>query len=322
MIKKLLSIILLILSVESLAQQLSQSSQYMFNNFIINPAVAGSDEKVPVIGLVRRQWLGIKDAPVTQTVASHAYVGQNIGIGLSIYNDVTGPTRRTGINVSGARHIKLDEASDTWLSLGLGMLFFQYSFDPSKLTFDQPDDPAIVAASYNKFTPDFCSGAFLYSKDYYIGFSVQNMLQMKTNLFDITTLNDNNIRRNYFLTAGYDFVINDLYTISPSFLLKATYGVPMQADINAKLHIINRIWVGLSYRTSDAIIPMVGFNSNRIYLGYTYDIALNRLRMYQHGSHEIFVGFKLDNMLSKNGHHTRHYSQGHKRNKYKVPHHR
>ncbi len=320
--KKIVTLFLLILTLESTAQQLSQSSQYMFNNFIINPAVAGSDEKIPVIGVVRRQWVGIKDAPVTQTVSSHAYVGQNIGIGVGIYNDVTGPTRRTGINVSGARHIQINKEQDTWLSLGLGALFFQYSFDPSKLTFDQPDDPAILAASYNKFTPDFCSGAFYYSKDYYVGLSVQNMLQMKTNLFDITVRNDNNIRRNYFLTAGYDFVINELYTFSPSFLVKATNGAPVQADINAKLHIINRVWAGISYRTSDALIPMIGFNSDRIYFGYTYDIGLSKLRKYQHGSHEVFVGFKLDNMLSKNGHHTRHYSQGHKRNPYKVPHHR
>ncbi len=304
------------------AQQLSQSSQYMFNNFILNPAVAGSDEKIPVTGVVRRQWLGIKDAPVTQTLTSHAYVGQNIGFGLGIYNDVTGPTRRTGINVSGARHIKMSERQDTWLSFGLSALFFQYSFDPSKLTFDNPDDPAIVTAAFNKFTPDFASGVFYYSKDYYVGLSVQNMLQMKTNLFDITVKNDNNIRRNYYLTAGYDYVFNEIYTLTPSFLLKAINGAPLQLDLNAKLHIYDRVWAGVSYRTSDAIVPMIGVNSKRIYFGYSYDIGLSKLKKYEHGSHEFFVGFKLDNVLSKNGHHTRHYTQGHKRNPYKVPHHR
>src|SRR5690606_31628788 len=104
--------------------------------------------------------------------------------------------------------------------------------------------------------------------------------------------------RNYFLTAGYDYVINEIYTISPSFLLKAINGAPIQLDINAKLHIIDRVWAGLSYRTSDAIVPMIGVNSNKLYFGYSYDIGLSKLKKYENGSHEFFVGFKLDNILS------------------------
>ncbi len=46
-------------------QQLPVYSQYMMNKFLINPAVAGSEGYTAFNLTSRKQWLGIKDAPLT-----------------------------------------------------------------------------------------------------------------------------------------------------------------------------------------------------------------------------------------------------------------
>ena len=97
-----------VLTVCSLAQQLPQYSQYMLNELAINPAVAGKDEYADVRSNNRYQWTGIVDAPRTYYLTVHGPIkAKNMGLGMSLYTDIVGPTRRTGINISYAYHLKL-----------------------------------------------------------------------------------------------------------------------------------------------------------------------------------------------------------------------
>ena len=45
------------------AQQDPQFTQYMFNLLALNPAYAGSAERVSIKGLTRHQWVGFEGAP-------------------------------------------------------------------------------------------------------------------------------------------------------------------------------------------------------------------------------------------------------------------
>ena len=51
------------------AQQLSFNSQYMLNQYMINPAAAGQHLEAPISLSVRQQWAGIQGAPVTQFIS-------------------------------------------------------------------------------------------------------------------------------------------------------------------------------------------------------------------------------------------------------------
>lgn len=285
------------------AQQQPLYSQYMFNQFIINPAVAGSDERIPIVATVRRQWLGIQNAPVTQSLSAHAYTGQYVGLGLNFFNDVAGPSRRTGLSFSAARHFLVNKASDTWFSFGLSSIFYQFSFDPNKLHFDQPNDPVITSAAISKFVPDAATGVYLYNSQYFVGLSVQHLFQTSVNLFDIADRNYNPVSRVYFLSAGYEFVLNDNLSIQPSFLVRKVFAAPYQLDLNVKATIVNHFTIGASYRSNDAVVALVGANIENVYLGYSYDITLNPLKSYSKGTHEIYLTIKMDNVIQKNGKH-------------------
>jgi type IX secretion system PorP/SprF family membrane protein len=316
-----IALFLLICSLKIQAQQGPLYSQYMFNQFIINPAVAGSDEMIPVVATVRRQWVGIKDAPVTQSVSAHAYTGKFVGIGVNFFNEVAGPSRRTGLSFSAARHFQLSKSSDTWFSFGLSGIFYQFSFDPSKLHFDQPNDPVVTTAGISKFVPDASAGGYLYNDHYFVGLSMQNIFQTPINLFDIADRNYNPVSRVYFLSAGYEFVINDNLSIEPSTLVRKVFAAPYQIDLNVKATIAQHFTAGLSYRSSDAVVAIIGANIPNVFIGYNYDITLNPLKSYSKGTHELYMIIKLENMLSKNAYFNNHKNtKGHRKGQYQGQH--
>jgi len=57
------------------AQQKPQYTQYVMNNFILNPAIAGIENYVDLKAGYRAQWQGLDGAPVTSYISIHAPIG-------------------------------------------------------------------------------------------------------------------------------------------------------------------------------------------------------------------------------------------------------
>ena len=94
------------------AQQISLNSQYLFNEMLVNPGATGNVDYIPVQVSFRKQWANFPGSPTTQMVSSHAKVYDKVGFGGVIFNDVAGPSRRTGMNLNGAYHLQLDSRND------------------------------------------------------------------------------------------------------------------------------------------------------------------------------------------------------------------
>ena len=58
------------------AQQRPYYTQYIMNNYIINPAVAGIENYWDVKASHRMQWVGLQDAPVTTYLTMHGPLKQ------------------------------------------------------------------------------------------------------------------------------------------------------------------------------------------------------------------------------------------------------
>ena len=97
-------ILLLFLSAATVRSQeltIPQLSQYLADNpFVMSPTYAGIGDhvKIRINGLT--QWVGIKDAPDTQSLAADARVGEKSGLGMLLYNDSNGETKQRGARVS------------------------------------------------------------------------------------------------------------------------------------------------------------------------------------------------------------------------------
>lgn len=292
--KIFLPLVLMLFAQATFAQQLSLNSQYMMNRFVLNPAIAGNYNYVPINFNIRKQWDGINGAPVSQSLSAHSYLGSNVGLGGYFFNDVTGPTRRTGMNVSVSYQLKLNSDFSRKLSFGLSGVFFQHFVDKDKLTTNEPDDIAITNGFNNQFCPDANFGVYLsQTNKYYLGFSIQNLLEVKKDLFDMNRLVDNPVERTYYANGGYTFKLNDDFVFEPSFLLQFQETTPIQMDFNGRFGYKNKFWLGGSYRMNDAAVVMVGLDFDDFCIGYSYDITMSDIKNYSSGSHEINLTYRI-----------------------------
>jgi type IX secretion system PorP/SprF family membrane protein len=111
------TLLLMLFSFFGFSQQLPHYSLYMFNDAIINPAICGTKDYNRIDLVSRSQWAGFEGAPKTQLLSYQRSQGKNMGIGGSIFNDETGPSKRTGVQLSYAYNFLI---SDNYtLSLGL-----------------------------------------------------------------------------------------------------------------------------------------------------------------------------------------------------------
>ena len=163
------------------AQQQAQYSQYMNNNYILNPAVAGTEEYVDVKFSYRTQWTGLEGAPKTYYVSAHSSLGKRQSqskrtirdwrrgfhaLGGLLYNDVTGPTSRAGIYGSYTYNLALTRTMRAALGASAGMQ--QFAIDGQKLQFHDPNNHPGSQASQ---VPDATVGVWVYSPNFYVGIS-------------------------------------------------------------------------------------------------------------------------------------------------------
>jgi type IX secretion system PorP/SprF family membrane protein len=170
--------------------------------------------------------------------------------------------------------------------------------DASKLNFATQVDPAVANGNItDKIRPDLNAGLYLYSSDYFIGLSAQQIIPGKVEFADnIVRETEGRQVPHLFATAGYRFLISEDLNLTPSVLVKYISPVKPQVDINAKLQFRDLLWAGGSYRSQDGFAGMVGLNiSNTLNVGYSYDYTTSRLNNFSKGTHEVIVGFLIGN---------------------------
>ena len=325
--KKIICFVVFLQSIQlCFAQQRPQYTQYILNNYILNPALSGIENYTDVKISSRDQWVGLNGAPRTMYLTLHAPIGKkdyktsatsfNVpgenprgsrywenytasaphhGIGFSIINDKTGLYNRFSANVSYAYHIGLSPRTN--MSAGFAGGIMKLSRDGTKSTYDNGDlvDPAqgSVADVY-KIRPDLSAGVWIYSANYFLGLSAQQIIPQKVSFVDDTL--GFKIVPHLFATAGFRFLVNDDINAVPSFMIKYVSPLEPQVDLNMKFQYRDLFWVGGSCRFKYGFAGMLGLNvGNTLNIGYAYDYTTTQLRTASKGTHEIIIGFLLGN---------------------------
>jgi type IX secretion system PorP/SprF family membrane protein len=293
--KKLQYIIaLLLLNVTfGLAQQLPQYTQYMLNEMAINPAVAGKEDYADVRSNNRYQWSGITDAPRTYMLTCHGPLKlKNMGLGMHLYTDIVGPTRRTGLNFAYAYHLKIKD--DMYVSMGLSAGILQWGIDGSKLILREEGDANLLNSYRTTLVPDFGTGAYFYKKNrFYFGISAPQIYQAPIKLYTNSTDNSK-IVTHLNVNGAYKFDIGEDFKIEPSFLLKWASPAPIKIDGGLRVIYQEQVWLGGAYRHNDAFTAMVGYMyKDYLMFGYSYDFTTTNIRNYSTGTHEVMLGIRF-----------------------------
>jgi type IX secretion system PorP/SprF family membrane protein len=287
--KKLIIILILLIAIKTQGQQDPQFTQYMYNMNVINPAYAGSKENLAFGLLYRTQWTGIDGAPKTGTFFGHMPVSDKIGVGLSAITDEIGPIRETNtyadfsytLSFSGEHRLAFGiKAGATFHDLGLGSVDL----------IDQ-DDPFFRNTS--GVTPNVGAGVFYYTDNYYLAFSVPNILSSVK--LDAQGTKYGTETSHYFLTGGYVFQVSENTKLKPSFLVKSAFTAPTSFDVNLNALFFEKFEIGASYRLEDSFSGLVNFAiSPNIRIGYAYDNVRSDIRNYAPASHELLLLFDLN----------------------------
>ncbi len=59
-------------------QQMAQYSQYIWNSYLVNPAIGGAENFIEWKAGYRNQWVGIEGAPVTMYLTMHGQIGKKL----------------------------------------------------------------------------------------------------------------------------------------------------------------------------------------------------------------------------------------------------
>jgi type IX secretion system PorP/SprF family membrane protein len=175
-----------------------------------------------------------------------------------------------------------------------------------------PTDPVLYTAInndlFNKYNPDAAAGIWVYSKDFYLGVSAQQLLGNSVDFYDpnADTLNYPGWKArtngpgvlvpHYYLTAGYRMFLSEDWTVMPSGVVRKVSSLPIGIDANMKFQYKDLFWFGAHYRFNDGFAGMVGLNVNSTFnIGYSYDLTTSDLNTVSRGSHEIVLGLLLGN---------------------------
>lgn len=271
------------------AQQMGSFTQTMENQYLINPAVAGSDATMPVFLGYKRLWTGINEAPTSQFLTFHMKLAGNLGgVGAKVYNYSTGPVSKAGMNLSYAYTLKLKK--DLKLSFGLSGALYQINLDKTELTIANPDDAIINEGSQKFIVPDANFGTYLQGKNFYFGISSFQLFNRRVDFRNDDL--DFNQGRHYFLNGGYNFKLAGDFKLEPSILVKYVESNTAQWDLYIKTTYKDMVWFGAGYRSDFEFAPndvfvSLGVQQDKIKIGYAYDITLSEIGNFSSGTHEI-----------------------------------
>lgn len=308
------------------AQQRPQYTQYIFNSYLLNPALSGIENYTDVKTGYRSQWTGLEGAPVTGYISVNMPLGNKFiqgdvsafpasgglnpssrlytqqyqaaephhGVGLTVVTDKAGAISQTNLDATYAYHLGL--SSNLNLAVGVSAGFSHNVLNFSQLSAESAIDPALINVDNNQWKPDLGIGIWAYSSNYFVGISSQQILPQ--NLFVVNKFNvyQNKTVPHYFLTGGFKVFLSEDVTLMPSVMLKYIRPVPLTYDVNMKVSFADKLWLGGSYRHRDSGAGLVGFNlSSFVNVGYSYDFTTSALNTVSNGTHEIVIGILLNN---------------------------
>jgi len=293
------------------AQQLPVFSQYLFNKFLINPSVAGSDGYTSYSLTAREQWVGYSGATRTYSLSAQTRVLKKnfrisntgrrriyrpgadgrVGIGGYVFTDKNGLVQRTGFQTSYAYHIWLRQ--NTQLSFGLALSGYHYKINEKEIKFEDQNEPWLTNdLRRGIFVPDANFGVHVMNSAFSAGFAIEQLFQ-SFGKFGSEAYNNFRMMRHYNFFANYNFETG-LYTeLQPSVLVRMSEQVRPQADIGLTYIFKSEFWAGVTYRTGAALIANMGFQYENLFFGYSFDFTMQEIQSITYGTHEFTIALKF-----------------------------
>ncbi|MBK1441896.1 PorP/SprF family type IX secretion system membrane protein [Parapedobacter sp. ISTM3] len=291
----------------TVAQQVAQYSQYMFNALYINPAYAGYRGPANLHTYYRSQWTGMPDGPRTLALAADMRAANdNMGLGFNLMSDRVGLEKRIYAYANYAYRLRVGWDPEDRLAFGLGLGVIHSAYDNAGVRTGDPEPLNIE----NSFLPDARFGVHYSNNRFFAGVGVDNLISR-------LIFNENNGSTRippvtqYYINAGGIVPFASDILFKPSVLVKSAHnsaGRGWVSDLNAAVIFAEQFTFGVSYRTAlssgrnlsndlarpNSVIALAEFvAAGQFRIGYSFDYALNKLHNQVGSTHEISLGYSL-----------------------------
>ena len=276
----------------SFAQQDPLYSQYFNNPMLINPAFAGSMDRMYLGVAYRSQWSGIDGTPTTFNFNGHIALADNkVGAGLIVVQDKIGNLKNNFYG--GAASYRIELKNNSTFSFGMQMGMVQYASNNDGLNIQNPD-PLFAPFTETKFNTGV--GVLLKGDRYSVGLSVPQLLA------NSTSLGGREIKvysQNYYLFGSYVFNLSERIEFKPSTLVRFTSGSSPAVDVNANFTFNKFYTAGILLRNlNTAGLLLQGIMKNAR-LSYVFELPLKGSAL-NFNTHEISLAVSLDVLQNHN----------------------
>jgi type IX secretion system PorP/SprF family membrane protein len=283
-------------------------SQFYEESILRNPALTGvfaDDYKLGVY--YRTQWNSITNPYVTSLFSAETHFSVShttddfLSVGLLGYEDKAGSIDQRIAAFYPALNFNksINSNHNSYLSFGFTGGYVQYSFDPSKATFNNqyidgnysPANPSQENLTNSKMTMWDLGAGVNYNTSsgednrttYIVGFSAYHVTQPKFSYYSNSHITEN-MRLN--TNAAMNVTVNDNVTIQfqGNYAMQGTYTEAMAGGMvnvaQSTKNISETLIVsgGVFYRYGDAIIPVVKVRYQRLAMAFSYDVNVSTLK--------------------------------------------
>lgn len=283
----------LVCSVSLKAQFYQQTSLYIENMYLLNPASIGQSNFLRGSFVHRDQWRGIKGAPRSNAFAISSPVNENVFLGGVFLNDKEDLLERTSGVITYAQRFRLDQ--DQSIFFGLSGGFGQTKINIEDARVDDFSDNVLGLNQNNAsiFAANF--GAFYTYKFMFAGFAIPNFAKFKTNKVTFGDIGVKGLKESPLIHAGLTLKsANKQVKITPQALYRFAPNGRSQYDLLMRLDYKNRFWLGAMYREQNGIISMLGVSiTDQLQIAYSYEGPYKGIAVRSNGTHEFMVSLNL-----------------------------
>lgn len=305
--RKIVLILGMLISWEMQAQGDPFFSHYMLNPSYYNPGWMGDVNTGFLSFQHRSQWVdytssfdGPGGSPSSQFLSFIVpTTGPVASIGINSMRDQQGPTSSIWISAGAAYNFEIKPGI---VSVGLMPGLVSYTLNFNELRFESPDDPFDVRSKVSQTKPDIAAGVFFSSfAGYFGGVGVSHLLSPSFDFGISTSVGkaSNQFKPVYYLHGGKKVQISQNLDVRPTLLVKTNWS-GYSIDFSGIATYRGIIWGGLSYRQSEAVVLLIGYNclpNQVLKVGYSLDYVVKDQAAKRPTSHELFLKYDIPDFI-------------------------
>lgn len=218
-----------------------------------------------------------------------------MGLGGMLTQRTVGPYKSITESVNFAYHLPLSNKLSVSLGTQVGLMNQRIDFSGLQVRDEVNDDfynqlKTANQGTQNTVTVDF--GALLYSNQFYLGVSSNNLIAERMNGDFLFDLNDG---MRYRIQTGAFFPVSSELSMSPAIQAIYAEGYDLRWSATMRMRYKDFLILGGGFEPDSHISLLFGAATKNLSIGYSYDIYTSSLNNFNANTHEVVLGISVFN---------------------------